>query len=134
MDSQFNYISLFESLFSNLYESKLIYNERGTFICEMLNYKIQETRFVVELKAIKPIIYIKNNSKAAYNESMICMPSFKLIATYIFGDYNIYDGKRIGRPYCPFSLWVDKLFVQKIIELDCENNEDEIWNLLWYQQ
>jgi hypothetical protein len=58
-------------------------------------------------------------------------PTFRVGATYLHDDSKIYNGKQIGRPYCPFTIWTDPTFVERISNMSEDELEEDILGLLW---
>ncbi len=118
---------LFESLFSDLYENRVIYHERVTMLCEVVRYEVTEDGFDISLNWIKPLylgpfhpLYLDTREE------------IHLGASFEFGDsFSLYDGYRIGRPYCPFVLWTDKQLVETLSGMSDEQLETDLSQLLW---
>ena len=119
---------LFESLFTDLYENKVIYHERVTMLCEVIRYEVTEEGFDVWLNWIKPL-YLGD----FYPEYLDTHEEIHLGAAFVVGngDFSLYDGHRIGRAYCPFSLWTDKGLVETVAKMSAEELESNLSNLLW---
>lgn len=122
---------IFENLFSNLYENKIIYHERVTVLCEVDRYEVSENDFRIWLKPLKPLMKLKGYRENFYN-GLVEKKIFTLSSTFEFGDtgYKLFDGKKIGRPYCPYMLWPIKEIVKDI----CNSNDktlDEKVSALW---
>lgn len=121
-----------EALFNNLFENKLIFNERVTILCELVKCELHDDRFKVELK---PIIALDNNRdyRNRMYKHITSKPTFTVSATYTFGNYKIFNGKRIGRPYCPFVIFADPTMVEKVCKLMSTEIPEDIFDLLWKQ-
>jgi len=101
-----------ELQFKNLFENKLIFHERVTILCELVNYELKEDRFSVELKAIKALVNESEGQNRMY-QHITSKPTFTVWSTYTLGNYKIFDGKKIGMPYCPFLIFADSAVVEK---------------------
>ncbi len=123
---------VFEYLFNNLFENKIIYHERVTILCEVNRFEVTEKGFEIWLTPLKPLMNLKGFRQIFYNK-LVDKKVFSLGATFEFGDSNtkLFDGKMIGRPYCPFMLWPIKEMVEKISSLEGEALKEEISKLYW---
>lgn len=119
---------LFGSLFSDLYENKVIYHERVTMLCEMIRYEVTEDGFDVWLNWVKPL-YLS----VFHPRYLDTREELHLGAAFLAGEdpFPLYDGHRIGRPYCPFTLWTDKQTVETICKMNDEELETDLSKLLW---
>ena len=119
---------IFESLFSDLYENKVIYHERVTMLCEVIRYEVTEEDFEVWLNWIKPL-YLGD----FHPEYLDTHEEIHVGAAFVVGngDFSLYDGHRIGRAYCPFSLWTEKGLVETVAKMSAEELEANLSNLLW---
>lgn len=117
-------------LFDNLFENKLIFHERVTILCELMKYELKDDRFSVELKAIKAL---NNNSegKNRMYQHIISKPTFTVWSKYTLGDYKIFDGKKIGMPYCSFDIFGDITIVEKVCQMSDTEIDDNLYSILW---
>ena len=121
---------VFEYLFNNLFENKIIYHERVTILCGVVSFEVTEKGFEIWLKPLKPLMKLSGVREIFYNR-LVEKKIFTLGATFEFGDSKtkLFDGKTIGRPYCPFMLWPIKEIVEKITNLEGEALKEEIKKL-----
>ncbi len=121
---------VFEYLFNNLFENKIIYHERVTILCEVDRFEVTEKRFEIWLKPLKPLMKLSGFRENFYNR-LLEKKIFSLGASFEFGDTNtrLFDGNKIGRPYCPFMLWPLKEMVENINKLEGEALNEEISKL-----
>jgi hypothetical protein len=121
---------VFEYLFNNLFENKIIYHERVTILCEVDRFEVTEKRFEIWLKPLKPLMKLSGFRENFYNR-LVEKKIFSLAASFEFGDTStkLFDGKLIGRPYCPFMLWPLKELVENICKLEGEALKEEISKL-----
>lgn len=118
---------LFESLFSDFFQNRIIYHERVTMLCEVARYEVTEDGFDIWLNWIKPLYLGIFDPVYLYTREEI-----HLGAPYDFGDsFSLYDGHCIGRPYCPFVLWTDKRLVESVSRMSDEELETNLGDLLW---
>lgn len=117
----------FQKLKNNLFNNLAVYHERVTLLIELTQFEILETRVNFKGKIIKPL-----NSEAVknsrYYEWVTTAKEISLGASYLFGEkdtYSLIKGTTIGRPYCPFTLWLDPELTKFVLE-----NEDEITKLI----
>ena len=120
----------FELLFNNLFERKLIFHERATSLCELVNYKLKEDRFKVELKFIKLLSKLKPIESDLFVKSKTSK-TFTVGSIYEFSNRKILNNKKIGRPYCPYTIWCDPVFVKTICQMNEYELEKDLWDLLW---
>ena len=102
----------YKKLFDNLYEGKLIYHERVTMLCELVNYKLETDRFCLELKPIKQL----NNEyelQSIMFHNFLSKPTFEISAPYTLGERTVLNDKKIGIAYCGFVIYADPLIVEK---------------------
>jgi len=118
---------LFESLFSDLYENKVIYHERVTMLCEVVRYEVTDEQFDIWLSWIKPL-YL-GPFDPAYLDTH---EEIHLGAAFMFDEdmFRLYDGNRISRPYCPFILWTDKEKVEAATKMSDEELKTNLNELL----
>lgn len=119
-----------EVLFNNLFEKKVIFNESFTILCEFVKIDLQGDRFYVELKPIRLLIDIqkKHNNFLNWVKSK---PTFIVGSIYLHQGHKIYNGKEIGRPYCPYTIWTEPTLVEKVSKMSVDELENDIWRLLW---
>lgn len=119
----------FESIFNSLYESKVIFHERVTLLCEVVKYDLQTERFSVELNVIRPL----KNTRPYENRMLKHITSkqtFTVGSTYKFAEVGILENKKIGRPYCPYTIWTDATLVEHISKLSGEDLKKHLQELL----
>jgi hypothetical protein len=124
--------TLFEHLFSNLFENQIIYHERVTMLCKVVQYDVTEEGFEIWLTPIKPLMELKSFREVFYNR-LVEKGVFTLSSTFKFGDDDsqLYNGKSIGRPYCPFTLWPDKDLVAAVAQMDEAELGPYLNKMLW---
>ena len=121
---------LFENIFTNLFENKIIYHERVTVFCEVDKYEVTEKGFQIWLKPVKPLIKLVGFRERSYSR-LVEKKVFSLSSTFEFGNSTLFNGKMIGRPYCPFILWPNKELVEEVSQLNEVELTEKIYNLLW---
>ena len=119
---------LFESLFSDLYENKVIYHERVTMLCEVVRYDVTEEQFDIWLNWLKPL-YL-GPFHPAYLDTR---EEIHLGAAFQVNEdaFRLYDGHRITHAYCPFTLWTDKETVETACKMSDEELKTNLHELLW---
>ncbi len=119
---------LFESLFSDLYENKVIFHERVTMLCDVVRYEVTDKRFDIWLNWVRPLFLGIFEPRFLETHEEI-----HLSATFEFGpyDWQLYDGHSIGQAYCPFTLWTDKKTVETVCKMSKEELEASLSNILW---
>lgn len=120
-----------ELLFKNLYEGKLIFHERVTILCDLIKYELNSEGFSVTLKSIKPLNMVSSNQVRIYNY-IDSKSTFSVGSTFEFGDYKILNNKKIGRPYCPYSIWLDPVLVRNVCYMSEQDLKENLSNLLWW--
>lgn len=119
-----------ELLFNNLYDGKLIFHERVTILCDLVKYELNSERFNVTLKSIKPLNMESSRQVKMFNY-IDSKPTFSVGSTFEFGDYKILNNKKIGRPYCPYSIWVDPVLIRKVCNMSEKELKESLSDLLW---
>lgn len=113
----------FQFLKENLIDNYVIYHERVTLLLQLTLFEIQETRVNFKAKIIKPLDKIRAEENNLYRH-MISKKEISFGASYQFGKDNtnsLLKNKKLGRAYCPFTLWLDPQLSEFVLE-----NEDEI--------
>jgi hypothetical protein len=118
----------FDRLFSSLFENKIIYHERITVLCKVNKYEATEDRFEVWLRPLRPLFL--SNFEHMYHR-LLENGEFCLGAVFDFNGWRLFDGKRIGHPYCPFTLWPTTEVVQRICRLTEPIPAEMVHRLLW---
>jgi len=125
---------LFESLFSDLYQNKVIYHERVTMLCEVARYEVTEEGFDIWLNWLKPLylgpfhpVYLDTREEIHLGAAFLLGGAFLADE----GAFRLYDGHRISRPYCPFTLWTNKETVEVACKMSDEELETNLHELLW---
>lgn len=117
------YKNEFKILKDNLIENLAIYHERVTLLIQLTHFDIKENEVEFEAKIIKPLDKSHAEQNRLYKH-MVAKDFISFSASYQFGsdDKNsLLMNKKVGRPYCPFTLWLDpelSMFVKE--------NEDNI--------
>jgi hypothetical protein len=94
-----------ESLFDNY----AIYHERVTLLIKLTEFDIQDSRVNFKAKIIKPLDKIQAEKSNLYRH-MLSKDEISFSASYFFGNddrSSILKDKKLGRAYCPFTLWLD---------------------------
>ena len=112
----------FQILKDKLIDNLAIYHERVTLLIQLTRFDIKENIVEFEAKIIKPLDKSHAEQKRLYKH-IIAKNIISFSASYQFGDDNssLLMNNKVGRPYCPFILWLDpelSMFVKE--------NEDEI--------
>lgn len=119
-----------EKQVNNLFEGKIIYNESFTILCEFVKIDLKEDKFFIELKPIRLLIDIKKQHNNFLNW-VKSKPTFRVGSVYQLDNRKYFNGKKVGGPYCPYTLWTDPIFVEKVSKMSEEELEEDIWGLLW---
>lgn len=112
------YVQAFQLLKDNLYQNYAIFHERVTLLVQLTEFDIQPERVNFKAKIIKPL----NREHAEKNNLylfMMGMDEIKFGSSYYFGpdDSNpLLRNSILGRPYCPFSLWLDPDLAKFVLE------------------
>jgi hypothetical protein len=116
------YISEFTQIKENLVNSLAVYHERVTILIKLTTFEIGNEGVKFKAKIIKPL----NQSHAEKNnlyKHIITKEEINFSASYQFGPNDnipLLKNKKVGRPYCPFTLWLDPELTSFIFE----NNDD----------
>ena len=119
---------LFESLFSDLYQNKVIYRERVTMLCEVLRYEVTDEGFDIWLNWLKPLWLGPFDPVYLYTREEIHLAAAFLVNEDMF---RLYDGHKITCAYCPFILWTGKETVEAVCKMSDEELETDLHELLW---
>ena len=117
------YKNEFIILKDNLIENLAIYHERITLLIQLTHFDIKENGVEFQAKIIKPLDKSHAEQNRLYKH-MVTKDFISFSTSYQFGDddnSSLLRNKKVGRPYCPFTLWLDpelSLFVNA--------NEDDI--------
>lgn len=131
--------NLSDKLFSNLYENKIIYHNKVTLLCTLLNYDYVDSILKVEFKVDEPILRIKPYLKHFYEnlkQKEKVQVAVKSPIASVKGEssssYNrIYDDGQRLVSFGSFTIWTGFDLVKTVSELKIENKEQEIFETLW---
>lgn len=117
----------FQKLKNNLFNNLAVYHERVTLLIELTEFEILETRVNFKGKIIKPLDFetVKNSR---YYEWVTTTEEISFGSSYLFGEDDnnpLIKKTKIGRAYCPFTLWLDPELTKFVLE-----NDDEITKLI----
>ena len=125
---------LFESLFSDLYQNKVIYNERVTMLCEVVRYEVTDEGFEIWLNWLKPLylgpfhpVYLDTHEEINLGAAFLLEGAFGVDETA----FRLYDGHCISRPYGQFILWTGRETVEAVCKMSDEELETNLHDLLW---
>jgi len=119
---------LFESLFSDLYQNKVIYRERVTMLCEVVRYEVTDEGFEIWLNWLKPLYLGPFHPVFLDTREEIHLGAAFLVYEHAF---RLYGGHRITHPYCPFILWTGKETVEAACKMSDEELKTNLSELLW---
>lgn len=128
-----------DEFFENLYENKIIYHERVTLLCTLLNYDYVNDVLKVEFKVDEPVLRIKPYLKHFYEglkQKEKIQVAVKSPITSVKGEtsssYNrIYNDRRKLVSFGSFSIWTGFDLVREIHDLKQKNEEQKIFEKLW---
>jgi hypothetical protein len=112
----------FQLLKDNLIDNYVIYHERVTLLLQLTLFEIKNTSVNFQAKIIKPLD--AEVEAIIMYRNMISQKNISFSASYQFGENDnipLLKNKKLGRPYCPFKLWLDPELAIFVLE-----NEDEI--------
>ena len=117
----------FAPLLENLYESKIIYHERGVgWLIRMENLEITPTRFSATAVPIC-VIYNRRN-----------LGGFSLMKKWNFfaaWDYLLLcDDDSFIVPYASYSIRVEADIIKRVEKLISENKIEEIYDVVWEKE
>jgi hypothetical protein len=129
------HVSALTALKNELFCNRAIYHERVTLLIEFIEFEINDTRVNFKAKIIKPL----NQAHAQQNnlyKHMLTKDCIKFSSKYNWpgnSDMGILKGSKLGRPYCPFTLWLDPSLTEFV-----STNEDMVIKkisakILWSQ-
>lgn len=117
------YIKEFQILKGNLFDNLAIYHERVTLLIQLTKFDIGENGVKFNAKILKPL----NRNHAEKNnlyKHIITKDEISFSASYQFSEKDtipLLKDKKVERPYCPFTLWLDPELTSFVYD-----NEDEI--------
>lgn len=118
------YKTEFELLKYGLIDNYVIYHERVTLLLQLTLFDIQDTRVNFKAKIIKPLDKIRAEENNLYRH-MVSKDEISFGASYQFGEIEnnnpLLKNKKLGRAYCPFTLWLDPELSKFVLE-----NEDDV--------
>jgi len=121
---------LCDSLFSDLYENKIIYHSKVTLLCELLNYDLADNLLTINFKVIEPLIKVKPYQRGLY-EKLKQKEQVQAKARLTFNYNHIDIEKRKLTAFGSFNIWTKFELVKTICELKIDNNEQEIFDKIW---
>ncbi|MEN9549182.1 MAG: hypothetical protein RIR12_1773 [Bacteroidota bacterium] len=103
------YIKEFTRLKENLVNNLVVYHERVTILLELTTFEIGSEGVRFNAKIIKPLdkSYAERNNLYKH---IVTKNEIAFSASYQFGPNDnipLVKNKKVGRPYCPFTLWLD---------------------------
>lgn len=106
----------------SLIDNYVIYHERVTLLVQLTLFEIENTRVNFKAKIIKPLDRC-HAEKDKFYQYLITKDELSFGSTYLFADntFPLLQNNKLGRPYCPYSLWLDPELASFILE-----NEDDI--------
>lgn len=116
----------YKRLFDNLYEGKLIYHERVTMLCELVNYELTDDSFRIELKAIKSL-NIEYDYQQRIFDNLTSKSTFEISGPFKFNNKISLKGNTIG---CGFLIFADPIIVKQISLSTEEKISAIVYNLL----
>lgn len=119
----------FQELKNSLPNNFAIYHERVTLLVELTEFEILETRVNFKAKVIKPLDFEEAQKSHLYEFITLNLKNkLSFGASYLFGENDttpLIKGMKVGKPYCPFQLWLDPELTKFVLE-----NDDEITKLI----
>ncbi len=112
-----------ELLKENLFDGLAIYHEKVTLLIKLTQFEIEETRVNFTAQIVKPLDNLITVKNRLY-QKLIEKEEFYFSSSYLIkGDEDnpLLKNGKLGRPYCPFSLWLDPELSKFVFE-----NGDEI--------
>jgi hypothetical protein len=123
-DSEIRY-KAFAPMFENLYEGKMIYQERGVgMLVRVENLAITSTGFRIDADVIC-IIYDRHNSCPEIKRI-----DFSASWSWMLIDYR-YNNVFFAVPYVSFCIWMEEHIIKYVEKLITENKTDEIHKVMW---
>ncbi len=113
----------FQFLKDNLKDNYVIYHERITLLLQLTLFEILDTRVNFKAKIIKPLDRVHAEQNRLYL-NMVAKDEISFSASYHFGEgdnSSLLNNKKLGRAYCPFTLWLDSELSEFVL-----NNDDNI--------
>lgn len=105
---------------NNLIDNFVVYHERVTLLLQLTLFKKEDTRVNFKAKIIKPLDKTHAEKNRLY-QYMIAKDEISFSASYLFGNDNIdslIKNKKLGRAYCPFTLWLDPELSKFVLDND----------------
>ena len=129
------YVKEFKILKDSLIDNLAIYHERITLLIQLTKFDINEDSVEFEAKIIKPLNKLEAEESRIYHY-MLTKDTISFSTSYQFGPEDekpLLVNKKVGRPYCPFTLWLDPE-----LALFAKENEDDLTKqlpnlILWNQ-
>lgn len=105
---------------NNLIDNLVVYHERVTLLLQLTLFEIEDARVNFKAKIIKPLDKTHAEKNRLY-QYMIAKDEISFSASYLFGNDNIdslIKNKKLGRAYCPFTLWLDPELTKFVLDND----------------
>lgn len=121
-----------EQLFFDLYESTIIYHEKGSYFCQFLRYDYSEGILKIRFKMIEPVFKMRPFQKYFYEKMK--QKEFLEVSTKIpngLGSRIDIEKKKLIVPYASYVIFTDADLVKNIYELKENGNEEAMYDLLW---
>lgn len=123
-------IDFCNKIFGNLYSNKIVFHERITVFCEVVECSFNNDILTLKLKVIEPVVEVKAYLRHFY-ETLKNKEYFQVSTRFNENRFLELDKQKINAPYCPFSIWANYDLVKKVCELKEQGREQEIYETLW---
>lgn len=125
----------FQKLKNNLIDNLVVYHERVTLLLQLSLFEIEDTRVNFKAKIVKPLDKISAEKNRLY-QHMIAKDEISFSASYLFGNdttESLLKNKKLGRSYCPFTLWLDPELSKFVLDNDDATTKQIPTYILWNQ-
>jgi hypothetical protein len=114
------YKNEFRILKEHLVDNLAVYHERVTLLVQLTRFEIKENGVEFEAKIIKPLDKSHAEQNRLYKHLIAKdFISFSTSYQYVADDQScLLMNNKVGRPYCPFTLWLDPELSVFVMEHD----------------
>ncbi|GEM_PF-2795431 len=119
-----------DKIFGNLFDNKIVFHERITLFCTVVECTVINNRLNLKLKVIEPVIEIPDYANPMY-QMLKSKDYFEVGTNMDVIKFLELDKQKLSAPYCSFSIWANYETVKKVTKLKAEGKEKEIAAILW---
>lgn len=132
-------INFIDKLFENLYDNKIIYHERMTLLCTLLNYSYENDVLKIEFCVDEAVLKIKPYLKSKYEDLLQKEKIHVSVKSPILSNQGetsspyprIDNDSQQLVAFGSFTIWTGFDLVKSVCELKVMDKNQEIFDALW---